>query len=99
VRNSRAVRCVSTLEAILMATEVGDSIKDWIDDLTQGDHSAASPLRVARGRLAVGRGPAADEEFEDDPDGEIADKPACAPRTVANRPELIRSLRAGAGEK
>ncbi len=81
-----------------MTTEAGNSIKGWIDDPTQGDQSAASPLRVARGRLAVGRGPAADEEFEDDPEGEIADELECAPRSVANRPGLIRSLRAGAGE-
>jgi hypothetical protein len=53
---------------------------------------------VARGKLAGGRGPAADEDFEDDPDGGIADELECAPRSVANRPGLIRSLRAGAGE-
>ena len=49
-------------------------------------------------RLAGGRGPAADEESEDDPEGEIADGLERAPRTVANRPGLIRSLRRGAGE-
>jgi hypothetical protein len=98
VRNSRAVRCVSTLEAILMATEADDSIEDCFDDVTRGDHSATSPLRAARGKLAGGRGPAADEESEADPEGGIADELECAPRTVANRPGLIRSLRAGAGE-
>jgi hypothetical protein len=86
------------LEAILMATEADDSIADCFDDVTQGGHSATSPLRVARGKLAGGRGPGSDEESEDDPEGEIADELECAPRSVANRPGLIRSLRAGAGE-
>ena len=32
-----------------MATEAENSITDWIGDLTQGDNSAARPLRAGSG--------------------------------------------------
>ena len=45
-----------------MATEADEPTSDCIHGLTRGDHSATSPVRAARGKLAGGRGPAADED-------------------------------------